>query len=234
MTLLESIAGLLTYPDERYHDIATSAATSATVESAAPLVAFANATRDYTVVELQELYIQTFDLNPVCSLEVGWHLFGENYDRGILLVRMRGLLEIHGIPESTELPDHLTHALLLLDRMSDEQSLDFAAACVVPALHKMSAAIDGKENVFEPVLESILRVLYARFPEIPLPDLSLSNAHRCHPERGGGAGVSEGSQDAWMPVTAARTRSFVGLRPPQDDSHSRSSTIDLTDPEAHV
>ena len=27
--------------------------------------------------QLQELFIQTFDLNPVCSLEMGWHLFGE-------------------------------------------------------------------------------------------------------------------------------------------------------------
>src|SRR5512140_3498561 len=180
MTLLESIAGLLTYPDERYHDIATVAATSATVETAAPLVSFANATRDFTVIELQELYIQTFDLNPVCSLEVGWHLFGESYDRGILLVRMRGLLEIHGIPESTELPDHLTHALLLLDRMKDDQALDFAAACVAPALHKMSASIAGKENLFEPVLESILRILYARFPEIPLPAAEMSTPVGTH------------------------------------------------------
>jgi len=31
----------------------------------------------------------TFDINPACALEVGWHLFGEDYMRGQFLVRMR-------------------------------------------------------------------------------------------------------------------------------------------------
>src|SRR6266568_3182701 len=56
----------------------------------------------------QELYVQTFEFNPACTLELGWHLFGENYERGEFLVRMREQLRRHGIAESNELPDHLT------------------------------------------------------------------------------------------------------------------------------
>ena len=65
--------------------------------------------------ELEELYTRTFDINPVCSLEVGWHLFGEDYNRGAFLVRMRGLLREHGIEEGAELPDHLESVLRVLD-----------------------------------------------------------------------------------------------------------------------
>ena len=34
---------------------------------------------------LRELYTVTFDLNPVCTLDVGYHVFGESYKRGAFL-----------------------------------------------------------------------------------------------------------------------------------------------------
>ena len=37
---------------------------------------------------LQESYTQIFDLNPVCTLEAGYHLFGENYKRGLFLANL--------------------------------------------------------------------------------------------------------------------------------------------------
>ena len=75
----------------------------------------------------QELYVQTFEFNPACTLELGWHLFGENYERGEFLVRMRDLLRRHGIAESTELPDHLTHVLALVGRLDHEEAAELAA-----------------------------------------------------------------------------------------------------------
>src|SRR5215469_15396248 len=76
--------------------------------------------RPLALEDVQVLYTATFDLNPVCSLELGWHLFGENYERGELMVKMRAELRRHSIEESGELPDHLTHALELLGRMEQE------------------------------------------------------------------------------------------------------------------
>ena len=29
--------------------------------------------------QIQELYTRTFDINPVCTLEIGWHIYGEDY-----------------------------------------------------------------------------------------------------------------------------------------------------------
>lgn len=162
-----ALAGLLAYPEADYPQRLEASLRAATPECRALLAPFADAVRGLELWQLQELFTRTFDMNPLCSLELGWHLFGENYERGLLLVRMRDELRKHGIRESTELPDHLTHVLELLARMDHEAAADFTAACVLPALEKMLQAIRGKENPFENVLLAIQTFLHAQFPEIP-------------------------------------------------------------------
>ncbi len=46
--------------------------------------------------EVEEAFTRTFDVNPACALEVGWHLFGEEYTAAMFLVRMREELRKHG------------------------------------------------------------------------------------------------------------------------------------------
>lgn len=141
------LGALLSYPERGYHAVAEEC--RAALAEAHPTVAprletFAAATAPMSIEELQELFTRTFDLSPVCSLEIGWHLFGENYDRGALLVKMRQELRRYGISESVELPDHLSHCLALLGRMEPGRAQDFARSCVLPALEKMAAAFHGK------------------------------------------------------------------------------------------
>ena len=64
---------------------------------------------------LEEAFTGTFDVNPACALEVGWHLFGEEYARGMFLVRMREELRKYGLAESSELPDHVSHVLAIVN-----------------------------------------------------------------------------------------------------------------------
>ena len=119
--LYEALAILLTCPvDDRSMEIGTLAFADRLPDTAAAeLAMLAEKIGPMPLHERQELFIQTFDLSPVCSLEMGWHLFGENYDRGLLLVKMRQLLRLHEIAESTELPDHLTNGLRLPDSCMD-------------------------------------------------------------------------------------------------------------------
>ncbi len=158
--MYNSLAELLSYPE------ATLCAPPHAGESEVELGLFFDAIRPLSLHDLQELFIQTFDLSPVCSLEMGWHLFGENYDRGLLLVKMRQQLRNHQIAEGTELPDHLTYGLRLLPCMDREEAAYFAEAVVLPALEKMLAAVRDKRNPYEHVLTAVQSAIRADFPEI--------------------------------------------------------------------
>ncbi len=162
------LAGLLTYPGADYRQRVEASVHLADSECRSLVEKFAQSIEGLEVWELEELFTRTFDMNPVCSLELGWHLFGENYERGLLLVRVREELRRFGIHESAELPDHLTHVLELLGRMNHDRAADFAGACVLPALQKMLEALRGKENPFESVLLAVQAFLQSQFPEIPL------------------------------------------------------------------
>ena len=161
------LAALLRYPGEGYRDAAElcfEALSDNYPEAALLLGEFLERTRDCAVEDLQALYTATFDLDPKCALEVGWHLFGENYERGEFLVKMRVELRRLGIAESTELPDHITHALEALGRMEPEEAEEFATACLFPALDKMCAGLQGDSNPFETVLLAVVRIFEHRFP----------------------------------------------------------------------
>ena len=153
----ESLGGLLVYPDASFPE--RLGACRRQFEKADPKAAdevrqFAEGVEGLSLEELQELFTRTFDLNPVCSLEVGWQLFGEEYSRGTFLVAMRAQLREKGIKESTELPDHLTHILPLLDRLEDDERVHFNDKYLKPALTKMLAAFEGKQTPYVHVLRA--------------------------------------------------------------------------------
>ena len=160
--LLEEFGEILSYPGENYLrevDACRNAVAEIDAEAAQYLTDFSARTDGLAVEELQELYVQTFDLNPVCALEVGWQLYGDNYDRGNFLVKMRQELGRYGVPENIELPDHLCHVLPLLACMEAEAAGNFGKASVIPALNKMLAAFEGKNCPYENVLKALSRIL---------------------------------------------------------------------------
>jgi len=166
--IYNALVALLTYPESDYPQRIEASLEVVPEDCHEQLQQFAAQMRGLRTDQLQELFTQTFDLNPMCSLELGWHLFGENYERGLLLVKVREELRRHGLEESTELPDHLTHVLRLVERMEHETAADFVGACVLPALEKMLHAVRDKKNPFENVLLAIRSLLRSQFPEIPL------------------------------------------------------------------
>jgi len=161
-----AIAALLAYPDGAFcRRLARcrELLDNADPQAAAHLADFDAATRNAALADLEELYARTFDFNPQCALEIGWHLFGADSNRGALLVRLRDELARHGIQESCELPDHLTHVLPLVDRMSPDEATRFVRACVVPAAKKMLAGMEGKQNPYESLFRCLVVMLQAEF-----------------------------------------------------------------------
>ena len=111
----------------------------------------------------EELFTTAFDINPQCSLELGWHLYGEDYKRGSFLVDMRGLMAAVGVEETPELPDHLTHALRVLDRLPSPKSEQFATDYVQPGVQRMLAGYEDIESPWHPLLVALLESLEATF-----------------------------------------------------------------------
>jgi nitrate reductase molybdenum cofactor assembly chaperone len=115
---------------------------------------------------LQELYIGTFDWNPSASLDLGWHLYGEQYQRGEFLVEMRDRLRRYGVPETTELPDHITHVLAVVARMDAEAADRFSREYAAPAVAKLLAALEHSHSPFASPVRAVRKALPV---EVPLP-----------------------------------------------------------------
>lgn len=170
-----AIAGVLTYPDGTYRTriaMAVEALDEMGDESSAvALQRFNLWAGQQTRAQLEEAFTLTFDLNPKCSMEVGWHLFGEEYDRGAFMAEVRGSLRTHGIEEHIELPDHLTHVLQLVEAMSDDEASQFGAKFGLVSIDLMIAALQKIESPYLDVM-GIARQLVAR--RVTAEDLALA------------------------------------------------------------
>jgi nitrate reductase molybdenum cofactor assembly chaperone len=119
---------------------------------------FDDAIRDLTDAEIQEEYSFTFDFTPACTLELGWHLFGESHARGRFLAGIREELQRAGVAESAGLPDHLAHLLPLLAR-ADPQRAAGLAAMLDPALTSVRTALAGRPTPFVHLLDAAIRLI---------------------------------------------------------------------------
>lgn len=159
---LGTISRLLSYPDDHYVplvELLYLLVQNELPDAAKGISKFGQFVEQCGEFEIEEAYTRTFDVNPSCALEIGWHLFGEDYMRGQFLVRMRGELAKYEILESSELPDHLTHVLAVVAEMPDDEAHQFTHACVFPAIHKMQAALDKNESPYRHLIRCLIQVL---------------------------------------------------------------------------
>ncbi len=161
---LELITQLFEYPAAGYREKITevAAALAATDAGAADLVgSFAEAIGDRSLAALEELYIQTFDLNPDACLEVGWHLFGEDYARGEFLAKVRQEMRRYGVAEREELPDSLLCVLPLAARMAEDEAVVFRTKYLLPAVEKLRKAIPAGVNPYATLCAALALLLAA-------------------------------------------------------------------------
>src|SRR5512133_2688593 len=68
----------------------------------------------------QEYFVATFDVQPLCVLDTGYVLFGEDYSRGQFMANLAMEHRKAGNECGIELPDNLPNVLCLLSKMKDE------------------------------------------------------------------------------------------------------------------
>ena len=158
-------AEILEYPGTRLFDYVRDCISSLEpghIEATRLLGEFRAELEGTGVGRLEEIYTATFDLQAGCSLYAGYHLFGDDYRRSVLLVKLKESYRDHNFSTGRELPDHicvLLRFLALHERESESREL--ISHCVIPALSKM---VDGAARVASPyrlVLEALLQWLRA-------------------------------------------------------------------------
>jgi len=167
-TLYAEIAQILEYPDAHYGERVKNVGHllegrgNQMKEGIARFSAFVSLAKCNA---LEELYVQTFDVQSICCLDVGYVMFGEDYRRGQFMAQLKMLENKHGIDCGSELPDFLPNILRLMPALKYEECAMLIEKIVGPAMDKMLQGFATDGNVFrEPlaVLREIIREDYGQ------------------------------------------------------------------------
>lgn len=159
------LADLFRYPGENFLeqlDACERTLKESYPEAAAEIQPFLTYMRAANEDQREELYTKTFDVQPICYLDLGYVIFGEDYKRGAFLLHMQGEQQAISNDCGSDLPDNLSNMLVLFS-MSDDQSLleDLAVNIMIPGLVKMigefaSARIELKQKVLRKLHSALI------------------------------------------------------------------------------
>lgn len=97
------------------------------------------------VIAMQELFIRSFDVQAITTLDIGYVLFGDDYKRGELLANLNREHRDAGNDCGRELADHLPNLLRLLAKLEDEElRAELVDSILAPALREMLAEFSAE------------------------------------------------------------------------------------------
>jgi nitrate reductase molybdenum cofactor assembly chaperone len=144
------LAALFSYPDAEYGgkvQEVQSVLDKACPGASAELKEFTEFASRASLIELEELFTRSFDVQAITTLDLGYVLFGDDYKRGEVLVNLNGEYREVGIDCGSELPDHLPNVLRLLDSMQKpELRAELVKKIIVaPALRRIIGEFDPEK-----------------------------------------------------------------------------------------
>ncbi len=99
-----------------------------------------------SILDQQELFIRSFEVQAITTLDLGYVLFGDDYKRGELLVNLNREHREAGNDCGVELADHLSNVLHLMSKLSDETLLEELARRIVwSALKRMIRGFEPEQ-----------------------------------------------------------------------------------------
>ncbi len=158
--LLTDVSHLLEYPGEETPGLAQR---TAETWKEGPMAQAIQALAEWAGKDprgCEERYTQLFDMSPRCTLNVGYHLFGEDYQRGLLLAYLQAELRNAGVEDEKDLPDYLPTLLRLLVNLEDpEDKTLLVERLIVPGLEKMTSELEGDKTPFSSILRALPELL---------------------------------------------------------------------------
>ncbi len=141
------IAGLFEYPESDFAQTVGEIQTQLDArypEAGELLRSFTQLVSTASILEIQELFVRSFDVQAVTTLDLGYVLFGDDYKRGELLVNLNREHKAVDNDCFNELSDHMANVLRLLPKMQDETIVaELIEKMVAPAVKKMIREFDS-------------------------------------------------------------------------------------------
>jgi nitrate reductase assembly molybdenum cofactor insertion protein NarJ len=113
----------------------------------------------------QEYFVGTFDVQPLCCLDIGYILFGEDNRRGQFLANLKAEHRKAGNDYGTELPDNLTALLTLLPKLTDSLfAEELVVSLVIPAVNEIISGFRSDRNHYKALLRIIAAIMEKDYP----------------------------------------------------------------------
>jgi len=160
MDLLERFAEIIDYPRPQLGSSVRECAARLAQESpeaAALLERFQTFQAGIPLAKLQEAYTSIFDMQPECTLNLGYQLLGDDWRRSILLFQLKEIYQARNFETGGELPDHLSVLLRFLATAHDSnEAAEIKSDLLVPVLSRMAASIHLGESPYRWILQALL------------------------------------------------------------------------------
>lgn len=159
-------ADLLRYPGDDYPEKANKCFAMLLErypEAAEEIKPFVDYMNSHTEDEREELYTKTFDVQPICYLDLGYVIFGEDYKRGAFLLHMQEEQLKANNDCGTDLSDNICNMLTLYTKTDNQPLLDeLSVKILIPGLEKMigefkQARVDLKVKILRKLQRAIIQ-----------------------------------------------------------------------------
>ena len=158
--LLVLFADILDYPRPGLAELARECEEHVCDSARKGLAEFRRFVTETPREKLEESYAETFDLGAEHCLYVGYHLFGDGYNRNRFLQELNARYRARGFDSGPELPDHLPVMLRFLAAyQGGAEREEILMEAIQPALEKMTAAANSPASGYDPVLRSLAAAL---------------------------------------------------------------------------
>ena len=191
------LANLFRYPDQDYVKNTNEAADVLREnypEAYQELIPFLEIVNNKSIHDIEEIFGQTFHIQAICYLDLGYVLFAEDYKRGEFLVQMKNEQRVANNDCGEELADNLPNVLHLMTLLKDEEFLgELAVRVVTRALTKMLQEFDlsritlknkvmkkkqkviiledlEHKNIYQHAIQATLNVIQSDFKDLTYDD----------------------------------------------------------------
>ena len=120
--------------------------------------------RGSSLSAIQEEYVSTFELQPLCAPYISHHIYGESYKKGEYMVFLKEIYRNHSFEYTiNELPDHIaviSEFLSVLDRNRSE-----FISRIMPGLIKMSEKVENKNTSYKEPVQLLYKLCSSELSE---------------------------------------------------------------------